>query len=243
MNDVVGQLSLIALPEEVFYRGYLQTRLDDAWPLRVRLFGASVGPSVVVTSAIFALGHLLTIHDPGRLAVFFPSLVFGWLRARTGGSAPRSRSTRSATSSRHAAPGVRPALTTGTMPRAALFDMDRTLVRKETASLYVRYQRESGEATLRDLARVLSGSRSTRWASSTPGGRAPGARGLPRHVGDADGGRCDDWFTRYVEHHITELGRAAVERHRAQVTSSPSSRARPPTWRARSRDACASSTW
>ncbi len=85
VNDVVGQLSLIALPEEVFYRGYLQTRLDDAWPLRVRLFGASVGPSVVVTSAIFALGHLLTIHDPGRLAVFFPSLVFGWLRARTGG--------------------------------------------------------------------------------------------------------------------------------------------------------------
>ncbi len=38
-----------------------------------------------MTSAIFALGHLLTIHDPGRLAVFFPSLVFGWLRARTGG--------------------------------------------------------------------------------------------------------------------------------------------------------------
>ena len=30
--------------------------------------------------------------------------------------------------------------------RAALFDMDRTLVRKETASLYVRYQRELGEA-------------------------------------------------------------------------------------------------
>jgi membrane protease YdiL (CAAX protease family) len=31
------------------------------------------------------LGHVATIHDPGRLAVFFPSLVFGWLRARTGG--------------------------------------------------------------------------------------------------------------------------------------------------------------
>jgi membrane protease YdiL (CAAX protease family) len=84
-NEIVGQLALIALPEEVFYRGYLQTRFDDAWPQRVRILGASVGPSLLVTSVIFAIGHLLTIHDPGRLAVFFPSLLFGWLRARTGG--------------------------------------------------------------------------------------------------------------------------------------------------------------
>src|SRR5450755_3326998 len=39
--------------------------------------------------------------------------------------------------------------------RAALFDMDRTLVRRETATLYVRYQREIGEATLTDLARTM----------------------------------------------------------------------------------------
>jgi uncharacterized protein len=84
-NELLGQIALIALPEEVFYRGYLQTRLDDAWPPRIRVLGASIGPSLLVTSAIFAVGHLLTIHDAGRLAVFFPSLVFGWLRARTGG--------------------------------------------------------------------------------------------------------------------------------------------------------------
>ena len=41
------------------------------------------------------------------------------------------------------------------MPRAALFDMDRTLVRKETASLYVKYQRDLGEASALDMARVL----------------------------------------------------------------------------------------
>jgi len=85
LNEVLGQVALIALPEEAFYRGYLQTRLDDAWTGRVRIFGAPVGFSILVTSAIFALGHLLTIHDAGRLAVFFPSLLFGWLRARTGG--------------------------------------------------------------------------------------------------------------------------------------------------------------
>ena len=34
---------------------------------------------------VFALGHFATIREPTRLAVFFPSLLFGWLRARTGG--------------------------------------------------------------------------------------------------------------------------------------------------------------
>jgi membrane protease YdiL (CAAX protease family) len=85
VNDALGQLIIIALPEEVFYRGYLQTRLDDVWSPRLRILGASVGPGLVVTSVVFALGHLATQRDPARLAVFFPSLLFGWLRARTGG--------------------------------------------------------------------------------------------------------------------------------------------------------------
>jgi uncharacterized protein len=85
LNEVFGQLVIIALPEEAFYRGYLQSRLDEALPQRIRLFGASVGPALVVSSVIFALGHFATIREPARLAVFFPSLAFGWLRARTGG--------------------------------------------------------------------------------------------------------------------------------------------------------------
>jgi len=85
LNEVFGQLVIIALPEEAFYRGYLQSRLDEVLPQRVRVFGASVGPALIVSSVIFALGHFATIRDPARLAVFFPSLVFGWLRARTGG--------------------------------------------------------------------------------------------------------------------------------------------------------------
>jgi membrane protease YdiL (CAAX protease family) len=86
VNEVFGQVVIIALPEEAFYRGYLQTRLDDALPrARVRIFGADVGPSLVLASMIFALGHFATIRDPARLAVFFPSLLFGWLRVRTKG--------------------------------------------------------------------------------------------------------------------------------------------------------------
>jgi membrane protease YdiL (CAAX protease family) len=84
-NEVLGQLFVIALPEEAFYRGYLQSRLDDAWTPRWRLLGATLGPGWLVTAAIFALGHVATVPLPARLAVFFPALLFGWLRARTGG--------------------------------------------------------------------------------------------------------------------------------------------------------------
>lgn len=85
VNEIFGQLVIIALPEEAFYRGYLQSRLDEALPGRIKILGATVGPALVVTSVIFALGHFATIREPARLAVFFPSLAFGWLRARTGG--------------------------------------------------------------------------------------------------------------------------------------------------------------
>ncbi len=84
-NEIAGQVFVIALPEEAFYRGYLQSRLDEVWAPRWSLLGAPVGPGLLIGAAIFALGHLATVHLPARLAVFFPALLFGWRRARTGG--------------------------------------------------------------------------------------------------------------------------------------------------------------
>jgi len=84
-DDVLGQLLGVAFPEEVFFRGYLQSALDRAWPPERRVFGAPLGLGLLVSSALFAAGHFLTEPFPGRLAVFFPSLVFGFLRARRGG--------------------------------------------------------------------------------------------------------------------------------------------------------------
>ncbi len=99
--------------------------------------------------------------------------------------------------------------------RAALFDMDRTLVRKETASLYVRYQRRIGEASRRDSLRVLY------WVAQYTAGiiDAPevAARALATLAGTPEvvmAARCDDWFRRYVEPHVCDPGRRAVERHR-----------------------------
>ncbi|HEY3252744.1 MAG TPA: MrtC family glutamic-type intramembrane protease [Polyangiaceae bacterium] len=84
-SDFSGQLLVIALPEEVFYRGYLQSALDEVYQPRWRVLGAELGPGLLLTSALFALGHLCTEFNAARLAVFFPSLVFGYLRARTRG--------------------------------------------------------------------------------------------------------------------------------------------------------------
>jgi membrane protease YdiL (CAAX protease family) len=85
VDEILGQLLVIALPEEAFFRGYLQTALDGVWKQRVSVLGVRLGPGLLVASAIFAVGHVLTEVHPNRLAVFFPALVFGWLRAKTGG--------------------------------------------------------------------------------------------------------------------------------------------------------------
>jgi len=75
----------VALPEETFYRGYLQPRLESLWPARRRVFGAPLGAAALVTAFAFASGHFLGEWNPLRLGPFFPALVFAWLRVRTGG--------------------------------------------------------------------------------------------------------------------------------------------------------------
>ncbi|WP_373049181.1 myxosortase MrtX [Vulgatibacter sp.] len=85
---VLDQFLVVALPEEFFYRGYLQTRLGHAWGEGKRkLLGVPVGPAFWMTQVLFAVGHLGQLHF-WRLAVFFPSILFGWLRARTGSIVP-----------------------------------------------------------------------------------------------------------------------------------------------------------
>jgi len=85
-NLIIFQFLLVALPEEVFYRGYLQSRLDQVFTKETKVFGVSVSiMSLVVTSALFAIGHYITVPSVHRLAVFFPSLLFGWMRRASGG--------------------------------------------------------------------------------------------------------------------------------------------------------------
>jgi membrane protease YdiL (CAAX protease family) len=81
---VAAQLLVVALPEELFYRGFMQTAWAGAGTGRtVRVLGAQLGPGFLGTQILFALGHLVVLQ-PWRLGTFFPGLLFGWLRARTG---------------------------------------------------------------------------------------------------------------------------------------------------------------
>jgi HAD superfamily hydrolase (TIGR01490 family) len=99
--------------------------------------------------------------------------------------------------------------------RAALFDMDRTLVRKETATLYVAYQRAIGEARRRDMLRALYWvAQYTVGIIDAPSVAARALRTLEGTYESVLAARCDDWFRRYVEPHVCDLGRRAVEEHK-----------------------------
>lgn len=99
--------------------------------------------------------------------------------------------------------------------KVALFDLDRTLVRVETASLYVKYQIEIGEARALDLIETFY------WVAQYTLGILDASRvaerAFVRLAGTPESElvrKCDDWFVRYVERHVSTTGRATVGRHR-----------------------------
>ncbi len=77
---IMVQLLLVALPEEVFFRGYLQRSLGNTVP------------GVIVVSLLFAFAHFVTLCLAGdgysacgqAVLTFFPSLVMGYLYLSTG---------------------------------------------------------------------------------------------------------------------------------------------------------------
>jgi membrane protease YdiL (CAAX protease family) len=80
----LSHLIVVALPEEIFYRGYIMGRLDDIFPKRINLLGAKIGWSLPIQAFLFGLGHVLVDFNPLRFAVFFSALAFGWLKAKRG---------------------------------------------------------------------------------------------------------------------------------------------------------------
>lgn len=77
-------LFFVAIPEEFFYRGYVQTRLNEVFPRKFLIFGTPVGWALPIACAYFAFGHSLVTFRWWHFATFFPGLAFGWMRERTG---------------------------------------------------------------------------------------------------------------------------------------------------------------
>ncbi len=82
---VAYQVFFVAIPEEFFYRGYLQTRLNEVFARKWLIFGTPIGWGSVIACLFFAFGHSLVQLQWWHFATFFPGMVFAWMRERTGG--------------------------------------------------------------------------------------------------------------------------------------------------------------
>lgn len=80
----IFQVLLIALPEEFFFRGYMQGTLNKVFIKTRRIFGANISWALPVTSLVFAFSHSFVHYAWWHFAIFFPSLLFGWLKEKTG---------------------------------------------------------------------------------------------------------------------------------------------------------------
>ncbi|NLB82850.1 MAG: CPBP family intramembrane metalloprotease [Synergistaceae bacterium] len=63
----------VAVAEETFFRGWLQTVLSSRF---------ATSGAIFITAALFGLAHLASPYAPFALLAFFPGLVMGLLRHR-----------------------------------------------------------------------------------------------------------------------------------------------------------------
>jgi membrane protease YdiL (CAAX protease family) len=77
--EIITQIFVVALPEELFYRGFLQSSFLKIWPNRIMLYGFPLGRAVLLTNLIFAIGHVVSSMQIIGLLTFFPGLIFSYL--------------------------------------------------------------------------------------------------------------------------------------------------------------------
>jgi membrane protease YdiL (CAAX protease family) len=83
-NWIIYNFIAVAFFEELFFRGYLQGRLAEYAKRSFSGARKTFWLPVAAAATLFALAHVAVDLDPARMAVLFPALLFGWLRAKTG---------------------------------------------------------------------------------------------------------------------------------------------------------------
>jgi HAD superfamily hydrolase (TIGR01490 family) len=98
---------------------------------------------------------------------------------------------------------------------AALFDMDRTLLRVDSARLYTQFRRDRGEATFIDALRVaLWATQYTLGVIDAPKVARQALRGFRGKAESWLEQSCAEWFPRYVLPEVQQAGRRVVAEHK-----------------------------
>ncbi len=84
LSVFMTHLFFVALPEEFFFRGYLQDGLNAAYSRNWRVLGGACGLAWLLTALIFAVSHSAITVRWWHIFIFFPGLAFGWLREKSG---------------------------------------------------------------------------------------------------------------------------------------------------------------
>jgi len=94
VSTVVWQFVFSGFGEEIFLRGYVQSRLNQAFGRPWTFFGVQCGPGLVIAALLFGLLHAFNLYNPAAgqytlawgwaLFTVFSGLFFGLIREKTG---------------------------------------------------------------------------------------------------------------------------------------------------------------
>ena len=83
-NWLIYQFLYVAVSEEVFFRTYLQSSIQNTFDPKPagKLIRSNLA-AITISSTAFAAAHIIINNDPMAILVFLPSIIFGWLYAKT----------------------------------------------------------------------------------------------------------------------------------------------------------------
>lgn len=72
---IFSNLLIVALPEEIFFRGFIQSKLMEKWPISNQA-KLPLHKATILTNLLFAFAHFVGTWQPLRLLTFFPGMLF-----------------------------------------------------------------------------------------------------------------------------------------------------------------------
>ena len=93
-STIIFMFYFAGFGEEILFRGYFQSRLNEDFGRPWRIKGVYFGPGLLIASALFGVLHMMNPFNPltGRFELdmlwgigsFFFGLLFGFVREKTG---------------------------------------------------------------------------------------------------------------------------------------------------------------